>query len=287
MSLVPLATDANLQLTQVAAADARVYDFQPPWKIMAVSIQNLSNTDAVVIDNTGRQFTVSAGNIRTVNLPADWIAVRSIAVGTGIIVITLYATEQSPTNTGGTVNATILNSVLTAVIQGTVTAIISGTVNTNITNAILQTAITGTVQTNITNSTLATTISGNVNTIIQNALLSMQDVVVENNTTALAGVLANTVQALNMTQGVTYSQTINKAIEGFAVVLNNPEGFFDCWYNAGGLDVYLIRQYPFYWASNNTWQPIEKQLEAAIPSGSAIRLRFQQGINTVSGLLKY
>src|SRR5215472_9024052 len=127
MSLVT-APSSNDQLTQILAPDTIATQYQPPWRIMSMSIQNLSTADVAVIDNTGRQFTVSAGNIRTVNMPAQWIAVRSVAVGTGIIIVTLYATEQAPTNTGGSVNANIINSVITAIIQGTVTAIIQGTV---------------------------------------------------------------------------------------------------------------------------------------------------------------
>ena len=285
MSLV--ASDANLQLTQVTSADGRATSYQPPWKIMALSIQNLSNTDCAILDNTGRQYLVSAGNMLTVNLPADWIAVRSVAVGSGIIVVTLYASEQAPTNTGGAVNATILNSTLTTVIQGTVQASIVGTVNTNITNSVITTAIAGTVNTNITNSALTTVISGTVNTSITNATLNMQDVVVENNTTALAGVLANTVVALSLAQGVTFNQTVTKAIQGFALVLNNPSGFLSLWYTSAATDIYLVRQYPFYELSNNTFQPIEKQFAADIPANTVIHIQFVQGIQTVTGTLKY
>jgi hypothetical protein len=288
----------NDQFTQIVAADGKDYSFLPQWPgpMMSVSIQNLSSVDVQVRDNAGRAFVVTAANNRTVNLPAEQIIVRSLTVGTGIIGVTVYAVEQSANDTGGSVLANIINSTITAIIQGTVNANVSGTVNANILNSVLTTTIqgtvnalvSGTVNATITNSTLATTISGTVTTSIANAVLNMQDVVVENNTTAMAGVLANTVIPLSLVQNVTFDTTIAKAVQGFALVLNNPEGFLSVWYTASGQDIFLTRQFPFYWASNNTWQPIEKQFAVDMPAGTVLHLLFRQGLNNpVTGTLKY
>jgi hypothetical protein len=260
---------------------------------MSIGIQNLASVDALVRDNGGRSFTVTAGNNRTVNLPATQIIVRSVAVGTGLIGVTVYAGEQQAADTGGAVNIT--NATINAAVTGNVT-VTSGNVNANITNSSLATTVTsgniaitsGTVNATITNSTLQTTISGTVSTNITNATLNMQDVIVETNTTVLAGVLANVVVPLSLSQGVRFDQTIAKAVQGFALVLVNPEGFFDCWYTSSGQDSYLTRRYPFYVLANNTWQPIEKQFTADIPAGAVLHLLFAQGVNNpVAGTLKY
>jgi hypothetical protein len=291
-------TTQNDQFTQIVAADGKDYSFLPQWPapIMSISVQNLATVDANVRDNGGRSFVVTAGNNRTVNLPAAQIIVRSVGVGTGIIGVTVYAAEQQASDTGGSVLANIINSTITAIIQGTVTAVVSGTVNANILNSVLTTTIQGavtaiiqgTVNTNITNSTLATTITGTVTTFIQNALLNMQDVVVENNTTVLAGVLANVVTPLALVPGVTFTTTIAKAVQGFALVLVNPDGFLDVWYTASGQQIFLTRKFPFYALSNNTWQPVEKVYTADIPAGATLSILFTQGVNNpVNGTLKY
>lgn len=258
--------DPNRQYTEIVAADGNVTRFDPTWPggvIMSTSVQNLSTVDVLVSDNAGRGYTVPSGNNRTVNFPATQVNVKAVQAGSGFIGVTIFADQQTPADTGGSVNANIINSVINATIQGTITALISGTVNTNLVNS-------------------------SINTLITNAILSMQDVIVENNTTVTAGILANTVVALSLTQGVTFMQPIPKAVQGFALVLNNPGGFLDVWYTVSGQDNYQVVQYPFYELSKNLATTMEKQFDADIPAGSVLKILFRQGTsNPVTGELKY
>lgn len=282
----------GLAITIQVPINGQHFQYPMPALIHAIQIQNLSQSNLNIKNLTGTDvITIPAGLTQNVNVTtgAAQIEVWTDTATTGEAWLYLYDSinDLSGNPNVGAQQVSITNATLT--VNGTVTATISGNVSlapgttVNIGNTVTVTGnvtvgntvtVTGTM--NVGSITNTVTVTGNV-----------QDLIVENNTTTLAGVLANTVVPLTLTNNIIVSTTISKAITSFSLMLIAPEGFLDLWYTASGQDEYLVRAFPFSSLANNTWQPVEKIFLAPIPAGAVLKARMGQSIGGSSAVLKY
>lgn len=241
--------------------DGNAYTMNHPWNTVWAFINNASAVNVVVATDQGFKLTVPPGAGLPWSLP---VPTRNLTV------------QSASASANGLVYITASDSLTGA--QSYASNVVTGTVNANILNSNLNVTASGTVNANILNSVL----TANIN----NANLSVVDSLVETNTTVLTGLLAKNIAAFTLAANATFTQAISAAITAIGVAIIIQDGFLSLSYVASGQEIFLLRKRPFYNSaglSNYT----EKVYSVPIPAASSFKVKVEQNLLGISGVLKW
>lgn len=246
-----------------------------PRIIKAILIQNLSG-DFLNFDNgTDPVVRITSGATQGVLFQSSSVQMTLWTDSATSGEAWVYAYD-SPTDISSNPNmyprVTITNASLN--INGTVTATISGPVT-----------VSGAVDAHITNASIAVT--GPIDANITNAVITAKDIIVENNTGVLTGLLPATTVQFNVFSGNVNSTTITKAIAGFGLTATiTGAGRLNVWVSQGGNTEYLVRDRGFY-GSPLTRNPIEKRFNIPIAVNDVINVSWDDAITLAAFVLRY
>lgn len=276
------------------------FQYPLPHLIKAMLVQNLSQSNLNVSNLVGTTVAVPPGLSQTVILTtsASQFEVWTDANTTGEA--WLYGYDSPADLTGnpnlGVQQVSITNATLN--VAGTVTANIAPGSTINIGNTVTVTGnvnatITNTVSVNatITNSTLAVTLSGTntVNAVItgSSVTLNTTELVVEQNTGILTGLLPSTTTPFTITNNQQQNITVPYACPGFGITSTiGGFGRLNIWLTSGGNDVYLLRDQQFSNGALAT-RPVEKRFAVPMAKNDVLHVRWDDATVNSSHVVRF